>query len=343
MSLLLPLKFFANDLAVDLGTANLLIYSAGEGLVYNEPCVVAVGSDNQGRRKVLAVGTEAKNMIGRTPDKIKAIRPLRNGVIADFEIAQDMLKRIIRKISSKSVFKPRIIISVPHEITEVEKRAVKESAESAGAREVYLIEEPIAAAIGAGLPITEACGSMIIDIGGGTTEIAIISMKGIVYSQSVRVGGDSMDEAIYNYVRRQFNMLIGERTAEEIKINLGSALENGQETEMEIRGRDLVQGVPKTVTINSIQVREALSESVNQILEAIRLALEKTPPELASDIVDRGITMTGGGSLLKNLDTIISQKTGLPVVLVDNPLETVVVGSGAILDRADLLKELMLT
>ena len=335
-------KIFSNDLAIDLGTANLLVYSAGEGIVYNEPCVVAVGNDNFGRRKVLAVGTEAKNMIGRTPDKIKAIRPLRNGVIADFEIAQEMLKIIIKKISKKSIFKPRIVICVPHEITEVEKRAVKESAELAGAREVFLLEEPIAAAIGAGLPITEACGSMIIDIGGGTTEIAIISMKGIVYSESVRVGGDSMDEAIHNYVRRQFNMLIGERTAEQIKISIGSAMPNGEECDLEIRGRDLLQGVPKTATINSIQVREALWEPVNQILEAIRSALEKTPPELASDIVDRGITMTGGGSLLKNLDIIISQKTGLNVVLVDNPLETVVLGSGAILSRTELLKELMI-
>lgn len=336
-------SFFKNNLAIDLGTSNILVYSEGEGVVYDEPCVVAVGIDNNGRRKVLAVGAEAKNMLGRTPDKIKAIRPLKNGVIADFEIAQALLKEIIKKSSKKaSLLKPRIIICVPHGITEVEKRAVKEAAESAGAREVYLIEEPIAAAIGAGLPVTSPCGSMIIDIGGGTTEIAIISMKGIVYSQSVRVGGDSMDDAIQSYVRRHFNMLIGEQTAEKIKLEVGSALANGQEHELEIRGRDLLQGVPKTAIINSLQVREALSEPIHQILEAIRLALEKTPPELAADIYDRGITMTGGGALLKNLDKLIAEKTALPVVVAEKPLITVVEGSGAILDRIDLVKELML-
>ncbi len=337
------MKFFTKNLAIDLGTANLLVYAQGEGIVYNEPCVVAVGLNNSGRRKVLAVGHEAKKMIGRTPEKIRAIRPLRNGVIADFELAQAMLREVIKKTSSlTSIFKPRIIICVPYGVTEVEKRAVKEAAESAGAREVYLIEEPIAAAIGAGLPITAACGNMIIDIGGGTTEIAIISMKGIVYSQSVRIGGDVMDDAIQNYVRRHFNMLIGERTAEQIKIEIGSAMDDGEDKEIEIRGRDLLQGVPKTTMIGTPHVRKALAEPINQIIEAVRLALEKTPPELAVDIYDHGITMTGGGSLLKNIDRLISEKTNLPVAVAANPLTTVVMGAGAILDRLDLVKELML-
>lgn len=337
------MAFINNNLAIDLGTANLLVYAQGEGIVYDEPSVVAVGLDHSGRRKVLAVGKEAKNMLGRTPDKIKAIRPLQNGVIADFEIAQAMLKRVIKRSSKKSSFvKPRIVICVPHGITEVEKRAVKEAAELAGAREVFLIEEPIAAAIGAGLPITAPCGSMIIDIGGGTTEIAIISMKGIVYSQSVRVGGDVMDDAIQSYVRRHFNILIGEQTAELIKIEIGSAMPREDEVEIEIRGRDLVQGVPKTAIINSQQVREALEEPINQILEVITLALEKTPPELAADIYDRGIMLTGGGSLLRDIDKLIARKTSLPVAVAEQPLRTVVSGSGALLDKLDLVKELML-
>ena len=294
-------------------------------------------------QKVVAVGIEAKNMLGRTPENISAIRPMRDGVIADFEITEEMLRRLIRKVHNrKALVRPRIIICVPHGITEVEKRAVKESAESAGAREVYLIEEPMAAAIGAGLPITEACGCMILDIGGGTTEIAVISLKGIVYSSSIRVGGDKMDEAIQNFIKRRYNMLIGERTAEQVKVSVGCALPTGENLNVEIRGRDLVQGVPKAVTVNEDEIREALIEPVNQIVETVRTALEKTPPELASDIVERGITMTGGGSLLRNLDRLIAQETGLPVVMVDDPLSAVVIGSGAVLDKLDLLKDVVL-
>ncbi|RIL08491.1 MAG: rod shape-determining protein [Proteobacteria bacterium] len=336
--------WFSNDLAIDLGTANTLIYQKGQGIVCNEPSVVAVANDGgTGRRKVLAVGAEAKNMLGRTPESITAIRPMKDGVIADFEITEEMLRRLIRKVHNrKALVRPRIIICVPHGITEVEKRAVRESAESAGAREVYLIEEPMAAAIGAGLPITEACGSMILDIGGGTSEIAVISLKGIVYSRSLRVGGDKIDEAISNYVKRRHNMLIGERTAEQIKIAVGSALPTGQNLSVEVRGRDLVQGVPRSVQVGEDEVREALMEPLNQIVEVVRIALEKTPPELSSDIVDRGITLTGGGALLRNLDRLISKETGLPVVLVDDPLTAVVLGSGAVLDQLDLLKDVVL-
>ena len=335
------MSFFSNNLAIDLGTANVLVFAEGHGIVYNEPCVVAVGQDSNGRRKVLAVGSDAKDMLGRTPDKIKAIRPLKNGVIADFDTAEAMLKHVIRR-SSKNInlFKPRIVICVPHAVTEVETRAVKEAAESAGAREVFLVEQPVAAAIGAGLPITAPCGNLIIDIGGGTTEIAVISMKGIVYSESIRIGGDAMDEAISNYVRRHCNILIGEQTAEQIKIKIGSALDTGEGEELEIRGRDVVEGVPKTVTISSDQVREAVSEPVNQIITAIQLALEKTPPELCADIYDQGITMTGGGALLRNLDRLISQKTNLPVAVAPEPLTTVVSGAGEVLDQLDLVREL---
>ena len=336
--------FFSNDLAIDLGTANTLIYVKGQGVVCNEPSVVAVQNDGPGgRRKVVAVGAEAKSMLGRTPESITAIRPMKDGVIADFEITEEMLRRLIRKVHNRrTLVRPRIIICVPHGITEVEKRAVRESAESAGAREVYLIEEPMAAAIGAGLPITEACGSMILDIGGGTAEIAVISLKGIVYSRSVRVGGDKMDEAISNYVKRRHNMLVGERTAEQIKIAVGSALPTGENLTVEVRGRDLVQGVPKSAVITEEEIRDALLEPVNQIVEVVRIALEKTPPELSSDIVDRGITLTGGGALLRNLDRLISRETGLPVVLVDDPISAVVVGSGAVLDQLDQLKDVIL-
>lgn len=335
---------FSNDLAIDLGTANTLIYVKGQGVVCNEPSVVAVQNDGPGgRRKVVAVGAEAKSMLGRTPESITAIRPMKDGVIADFEITEEMLRRLIRKVHNRrTLVRPRIIICVPHGITEVEKRAVRESAESAGAREVYLIEEPMAAAIGAGLPITEACGSMILDIGGGTAEIAVISLKGIVYSRSVRVGGDKMDEAISNYVKRRHNMLIGERTAEQIKIAVGAALPTGQNLTVEVRGRDLVQGVPKSAVVTEEEIRDALLEPVNQIVEVVRIALEKTPPELSSDIVDRGITLTGGGALLRNLDRLISRETGLPVVLVDDPISAVVVGSGAVLDQLDQLKDVIL-
>jgi rod shape-determining protein MreB len=335
--------YFSNDLAIDLGTANTLIYSKGQGVVCNEPSVVAVQMDpNTGKRKVVAVGAEAKLMLGRTPESISAIRPMRDGVIADFEITEEMLRYFIRKAHKrKALLRPRIIICVPHGITEVEKRAVKESAESAGAREVYLIEEPMAAAIGAGLPITEPCGSMILDIGGGTTEIAVISLKGIVYSRSVRVGGDKMDEAIANYVKRRYNMLIGERTAEQIKISVGSAIPTGENLSIEVKGRDLVHGVPRAVLVSEDEIRDALLEPINQIVDVVKMALEKTPPELSSDIVDRGIAMAGGGSLLRNLDVLIAQETGLPVNLVDDPLAAVVIGSGMVLDQLDMLKDVI--
>ena len=335
---------FSNDLAVDLGTSNTLIYVKGQGVICNEPSVVAVSSDSTpGKRKVLAVGAEAKSMLGRTPDSIMAIRPIKDGVIADFEMTERMLRDLIRKVHNRrALVRPRIIICVPHGITEVEKRAVRESAESAGAREVYLIEEPMAAAIGAGLPITEACGSMIMDIGGGTTEIAIISLKGIVYSHSVRVAGDKMDEAIAQYVKRRYNMLIGERTAEQIKIAIGSAVPTGENLSLEVKGRDLVQGVPRAVMVGEDEVREAILESINQILDLVRGALERCPPELSSDIVDRGITMAGGGALLRNLDRLISQEPGLPVVLVDDPISAVVLGSGAVLDKLELLRDVVI-
>jgi rod shape-determining protein MreB len=338
------LGMFSNDLAIDLGTANTLIYQKGRGVVCNEPSVVAVQNDSAtGRRRVVAVGSDAKNMLGRTPESITAIRPMKDGVIADFEITEEMLRYLIRKVHNRrALVRPRIIICVPHGVTEVEKRAVRESAEIAGAREVYLIEEPMAAAIGAGLPVTEACGSMILDIGGGTTEIAIISLKGIVYSRSVRVGGDKMDEAISNYVKRKFNVLIGERTAEHVKIAVGNALPSGQSLSVEVKGRDLLQGVPKAVTITEDDVREALVEPINQIVDVVKVALEKTPPELSSDIVDRGITMAGGGSLLRNLDRLLAQETGLPVMLVQDPLAAVVVGSGAVLDQLDVLKDVVI-
>lgn len=335
---------FSNDLAIDLGTANTLIYLKGQGIVCNEPSVVAVQRDpNSGRRKALAVGTEAKEMLGRTPGSIEAIRPVKDGVIADFDITEEMLRHLIRKVHNRNALvRPRIIICVPHGITEVEKRAVKESAESAGAREVYLIEEPMAAAIGAGLPVTEPCGSMILDIGGGTTEIAIISLKGIVYSHSIRIGGDKLDEAIINHVKRRYNILIGERTAEEIKIKIGGAIPSEENLSLEIKGRDLVQGIPRSAIITEEEACSALSEPINQIIETIRIALEKTPPELSSDIVDCGITLAGGGALLRDLDTLISRETGLPVNVAEDPLTTVVRGSGAVLDKLESLRDVIL-
>jgi rod shape-determining protein MreB len=330
----------SNDLAIDLGTANTLIYVKGRGIVSNEPSVVAVQSNGKSQRKVVAVGLEAKNMCGRTPAGITAIRPMKDGVIADFEITEAMLRYFIQKVHKrKTLVRPRVIICVPFGITEVEKRAVKESAESAGARQVFLVEEPMAAAIGAGLPITEACGSMIVDIGGGTTEVAVISLKGIVYSQSVRVGGDKMDEAIVNYIKRTYNLSIGERTAEQIKIALGSAIATGEGRRVELTGRDLVGGLPKRIEVSEDEILEALNEPLRQIIDVIKHSLEQTPPELASDIVDRGITLAGGGALLKNLDVMIQRVTGLSVVLAEDPLTAVVVGSGRILDNMELLKD----
>jgi len=330
---------FSNDLAIDLGTANTLVYLKSKGIVVSEPSVVAVQKDAAGNKKVLAVGIEAKKMLGRTPGSIVAIRPMKDGVIADFDITEEMLRYFIHKVHNrKALVRPRIVICVPSGITQVEKRAVKESAESAGAREVYLIEEPMAAAIGAGLPITEANGNMIVDIGGGTTEVAIISLAGIVYAKSVRVGGDKLDEAVTQYIKRKYNMLIGERTAEQIKIEIGSAFVGEEVLEIDVKGRDLVTGIPRTLKINSEEIREALAETVNAIVEAVRVALEQTPPELAADIVDRGIILAGGGACLKGLDQLLRQETGLPVVIADDPLSCVVLGSGAVLDELDLLR-----
>ncbi len=334
---------FSSDLAIDLGTANTLIYVKGKGIVANEPSVVAV-KNHKGSNKIVAIGKEAKHMCGRTPIGITAVRPLQDGVIADFDVTEKMLRFFMQNAHNrKTLVRPRVVICVPYGITEVEKRAVKESAESAGAREVHLITEPMAAAIGAGLPITEACGSMIVDIGGGTTEVAVISLRGIVHSQSIRVGGDKMDEAITNYVKRSYNLAIGKGTAEQLKISLGTALPTGESHSVEITGRDLVGGLPKTIIISENEIREALHEPIKQIAEVIRQVLERTPAELSSDIVDRGITMAGGGSLLRNLDKMIQRMTGLPVLLAEDPLTAVVVGSGRVLDNLELLKEVTIS
>jgi len=336
------LGLFSNDLAIDLGTANTLVYVKGKGIVLSEPSVVAVRSNYpEGVKKVLAVGMEAKKMLGRTPASIVAIRPMKDGVIADFEITEAMLRYFITKIHNRrALVRPRIIICVPSGITQVEKRAVRETAESAGAREVYLIEEPMAAAIGAGLPVGEAAGNMIVDIGGGTTEVAVISLSGIVYSQSVRVAGDKMDDAIVQYVKRKYNLLIGERTAELVKVTIGTAYPDKDIKTMEIKGRDLIDGLPKILQIDSEEIRSSLAETINAIIEAVRMALERTPPELAADIVDRGIVLVGGGALLKNLDILLKEETGLPIIRADNPLSAVVLGAGKALDELPLLKEI---
>jgi rod shape-determining protein MreB and related proteins len=335
------LGWFSNDLAIDLGTANTLVYVKGKGIVLSEPSVVAVRKNDRDRNRVLAVGREAKMMLGRTPGNIVAIRPMKDGVIADFEITEAMLRHFIRKVHNRrSLIRPRIIICVPSGITPVEKRAVRESAESAGAREVYLIEEPMAAAIGAGLPITEPICNMVVDIGGGTSEVAVISLAGIVYSRSVRVGGDKMDEAILQYVKRTYNLLIGERTAEIIKTTIGNAFP-GEPESMDVKGRDLVTGIPKIININSDEVRQAIQEQIDSIVAAVKTALEQTPPELAADIVDRGIYLTGGGALLKGLDELLKQETGLPIKIADDPLATVVMGCGRALDNLNILKEVM--
>ena len=334
------LGLFSNDLAIDLGTANTLVYMKGKGIILSEPSVVAVRKDGRGGSKVLSVGREAKMMLGRTPGNIVAIRPMKDGVIADFEITEAMLRHFIRQAHNRRTFvRPRIIICVPSGITQVEKRAVKESAESAGAREVFLIEEPMAAAIGAGLPITEPISNMVVDIGGGTTEVAVISLAGIVYSKSVRVGGDKMDEAILQYIKRKYNLLIGITTAELIKTGIGSAYPSDQAETIDVKGRDLVTGIPKILTIDSDEVRQAISEQIETIVETVRIALEQTPPELAADIVDTGIVLAGGGALLKNLDILLREETKLPITITEDPLATVAIGSGMALDNISMLKE----
>jgi len=337
--------FLSADMAIDLGTANTLVYVKNKGIVLNEPSVVAI-AENKGKKQVLAVGEEAKKMLGRTPGNIRAIRPLRDGVIADFEVAEEMIKYFIRKVHHRKSFAaPMVVVCVPSGSTAVERRAIQESAESAGARKVMLIEEPMAAAIGAGLPVTEPTGSMVVDIGGGTTEVAVLSLGGIVYARSVRVGGDKMDEAIIAYIRRNYNLLIGEGMAARIKEEIGSACppEEGEGRTMEIKGRDLMNGVPKELVISERQVAESLAEPVGSIIEAVKVALEHTAPELAADIVDKGIVLTGGGALLGNLDFVLRHATGLPVSLADDPLSCVVLGTGRTLEEMKRLKDVLTT
>jgi rod shape-determining protein MreB len=331
---------FSNDMGIDLGTATTLAYLKGQGIVLCEPSVVAI---RKGSSNVLAVGEEAKRMLGRTPGNIVAIRPMKDGVIADFEITESMLRYFIKKVhNSRRLVRPRMIIAIPSGITEVEKRAVKDSALHAGAREVYMIEEPIAAAIGVGLPIQEPSGNMIIDIGGGTTEMAVISLAGIVFSKSIRIGGDEMDDAIINYLKKTYNLMIGERTAEEIKIKIGSAYPLEEELTMEVRGRDLVAGLPKMITVTSEEIREAMGEPISQIIESIRITLERTPPELSADLIERGIIMAGGGALLRGIDKLIQEETGLPVHVADDPLTAVALGTGKVLTEINYLKKVAL-
>ena len=331
------LGLFSNYMGIDLGTATTLVFVKGEGVVLCEPSVVAI---ERGTSHVLAVGDEAKRMLGRTPGNIIAIRPMKDGVISDFEITEAMLRYFIKKVHHRRVLvRPRIVIAIPSGITEVEKRAVKDSAERAGASEVFLIEEPIAAAIGVGLPIQEPIGNMIIDIGGGTTEIAVISLCGTVFSKSIRIGGDEMNDAVVEYLKKTYNLMVGERTAEEIKIKIGSAYPLEEEMSIEVKGRDLVAGLPKTVTITSEEIRESLQEPLRAILEVIKISLERTPPELAADLIDHGIVMAGGGSLLKGLDKLISEETGLPVHITDDPVTAVVNGTGVVLNEIQYLKK----
>jgi rod shape-determining protein MreB len=333
-------SIFSSDLAIDLGTANTLVFAEGRGIVVREPSIVAV---NKITNKVEAVGSAAKEMVGRTPGNIVAIRPMKDGVIADFEVTERMLDYFIKKAHGRSLFvRPKIVISVPSDITQVEKRAVKDSALQAGASEVFIVEQAMAAAIGAGLPITEPTGNMIVDIGGGTTDVAVISLAGIVYAKSVRVASNEMDEAIIQYIKRKYNLLIGERTAEAIKIEIGSAYPLDEPVSMEIKGRDLVEGVPKTLNLTDAEVREAIAETVGILLDAVRVALEKTPPELSADIMDKGIVLTGGGSMLKNLDRRLREETGLPITTAEDPLSSVALGTGAMLADVDLLRKISL-
>jgi len=328
---------FSSDIGIDLGTANTLVNVKDQGIVLREPSVVAVKA---GTNEVLAVGDDAKRMLGRTPGNIVAIRPLKDGVIADFEMTEAMLRHFIQKVHNRrGMARPRVVVAVPSGITEVEKRAVKESSQQAGAREVYLIEEPMAAAIGVGLPVQEASGNMIVDIGGGTTEVALISLSGIVYSRSIRVAGDELDEATMQYMKRAYNLMIGERTAEEIKIRIGSAHKMGKEMSMEVKGRDLVAGLPKTITVTSEEVREAMMEPLNQIIESVRVTLERCPPELSADLVDRGMVLAGGGALLRGLDKLLSEETGLPVHVADDPLSAVAEGAGRVLNELSFLRK----
>ncbi len=334
--------FFSKDLGIDLGTANTLVHLKGKGIVLREPSVVAIQRDTG---QVLSVGEEAKEMIGRTPGNIIAIRPMKDGVIADFDTTQAMLRHFITKVLKRHNFltRPRVIVSVPSGVTAVEERAVREAALQAGAKEAYLIEEPMAAAIGAGLPVHEPTGNMIVDIGGGTTEVAVISLGGIVNSRSIRVGGDEMDEAIIQHLKKYYNLLIGERTAEEIKINIGSAIWDGESNRLNVRGRDLLTGLPKTVQVTSEEIQKSLADPVNQIIDGIKVCLEKTPPELAADIIDRGIVMAGGGSLLQRLDTLVSRETGMPVHIAEEALSAVALGTGRVLENIEVLKRVLIT
>ena len=334
------LSFLSDDLAIDLGTTNTLVYAKGRGIVLSEPSIVAV---NRVTGKVEAVGRDAKEMLGRTPGNIVAIRPMKDGVIADFEITEKMLSHFIHRAHNRSTLvRPRIVIGIPSEVTQVEKRAVKDSALKAKASEVYLVDQAMAAAIGAGLPITEPSGNMVVDIGGGTTDIAVISLAGIVYSKSVRVAGNEMDEALIQYIKKKYNLLVGERSAEQIKFEIGSAFPLDEPMTMEIKGRDLIEGIPKTLTVTDAEIREALQEPVSIIVNAVRVALERTPPELSADIVDRGIVLTGGGSLLRNLDRLLREETGLPVSVAEDPLCSVVLGTGKMLSDFDLLRKICL-
>ncbi|MGI6538916.1 MAG: rod shape-determining protein [Caldicoprobacterales bacterium] len=334
-------NMFSKDMGIDLGTANTLVQIRGKGIVMREPSVVAIRSDT---KQVLAVGEEAKRMIGRTPGNIIAIRPMKDGVIADFDTTQEMLRYFIKKALPKFMpFHPRVVVCVPSGVTEVEKRAVDEATRSAGAKEAYLIEEPMAAAIGAGLPVQDPTGSMVVDIGGGTSEVAIISLGGIVTSRSIRVGGNKLDEYIISHIKKEYNLMIGERTAEEIKITIGSAYPKEEETTMEIRGRDLITGLPKTLVITSEEIRESMREPIAQIVESIKLTLEKTPPELASDVMEKGIVLTGGGALLDGMDQLVRQETGMPVRVADNPLDCVVLGAGKVVEELETLKRIAMT